>query len=102
MRVLFRSDGDGAPDFRDTDDDGDSTSDVDEMGSDPTMPRDRDHDGFPDYRDTDSDDDTISDLAEIAVDTDHDGTPDRLDTDSDNDTWTDAEEAGDTDLATLP
>ena len=94
-------DGDGIPDFADTDDDGDLISDRDEIG-DAAAPTDTDGDGMPDYRDTDSDGDTIGDIHEGTFDTDGDGTLDRHDLDSDDDTWTDAEEAGDADINTPP
>ena len=86
------TDGDGTPDYQDTDSDGDGIDDVDE-GTDDT-----DGDGTPDYQDTDSDGDGINDSDESANDTDGDGTPDYQDTDSDGDGINDSDEsANDTD-----
>jgi len=80
------TDGDGTPDFRDTDSDGDGLPDRREAGdSDPgTPPVDSDRDGTPDVRDLDSDDDGLSDADEAAMacldptlrDTDGDGQTD--------------------------
>ena len=72
-------DGDGTPDYLDTDSDGDGISNEDEGEGD------TDNDGVPDYLDTDSDGDGIPDLEEGSGDTDNDGIPDYLDTDSDGD-----------------
>lgn len=90
------TDGDGIPDYLDTDSDGDDISDGFEAGDAKleTSPIDTDFDGTPDYLDSDSDDDGIPDAVEIAggFDTDGDLVPDYLDLDSDNDDATDAEE----------
>ena len=42
-------DGDNLPNFLDTDSDGDGLLDIEEVGPDPTHPRDSNHDGIPDY-----------------------------------------------------
>jgi gliding motility-associated-like protein len=85
------TDGDGKPDYQDTDSDNDGIPDKIEAGVDPTKPVDTDADGTPDYRDLDSDNDGYLDKEEAGkdpsnpVDTDKDGKPDYQDTDSDND-----------------
>jgi hypothetical protein len=94
------SDGDGTPDYQDTDSDDDTILDVNEAGVDLTNPVDTDGDGVPDYQDTDSDADTILDVNEVGVDStnpidsDGDGIPDFVDTgdDFDNDGIPDSEE----------
>jgi hypothetical protein len=96
------TDMDSKPDFRDLDNDGDNISDSDEIGGNPSAPADTDSDGIPDYMDIDSDNDTIHDRHETNVDTDKDGIPDYHDLDTDGDGLTDAEEAGDSDVNTLP
>jgi len=70
------SDGDGIPDYLDTDSDGDGISDADE-GTEDT-----DGDGVEDYLDTDSDNDGVSDADEGTQDSDNDGIPDYQDDDS--------------------
>ena len=82
------ADSDGTPDYKDTDDDGDYISDIDEGFEDP------DGDGIPNYLDEDSDGDGITDVFEGNVDFDEDGTPNYLDEDSDDDGFTDSDEAG--------
>jgi len=97
------SDGDGTPDYQDTDSDEDSILDADEAGVDSTNPVDTDGDGVPDYQDTDSDADGIDDVDEVGVDpanpvdTDGDGIPDFVDTgdDFDNDGIPDSKECPD-------
>lgn len=94
-------DADGTPDWRDTDDDGDSLDTITEIGDGPN-PRDTDTDGSPDYLDDDDDGDTIPTLVEIMdgealsggpnTDVDMDGIPNWLDTDSDGDGISDMEE----------
>jgi len=77
----FESDDDGTPDRRDTDSDGDGLPDADEAGDDDpaTFPVDTDDDGTPDYRDPDSDNDGLTDDVEV-----RDGTsPTNADTDGD-------------------
>lgn len=103
------TDGDGTPNYLDTDSDGDSLPDALEAGdaSPATVPIDTDRDLVPDFLDLDSDGDTIRDAAEAgpamtAADTDRDGVPDFRDLDADGDSIRDADEAGDTDLATAP
>jgi isopenicillin-N N-acyltransferase like protein len=79
-------DGDGIPNYMDSDADGDSIDDADEGTDDP------DGDSIPNYLDLDSDADGIADETEGNIDSDGDGIPDFLDTDSDNDGIPDAEE----------
>jgi|GEM_PF-4762282 len=91
------TDGDGIPDYQDTDDDSDGIPDAQEGWGD------TDGDGIPDCRDTDSDNDGIPDAAEGDVDTDGDGIPDFRDLDSDDDGIPDAiEGGGDTDGDGIP
>lgn len=52
-------DGDGIPNYYDFDDDGDNVLTSQEIGDDPSNPRDTDLDGMPDYLDTDDDNDGI-------------------------------------------
>ena len=78
------SDGDGTPDFQDTDSDNDGIPDSTEAG-DPNNPRDTDGDGTPDYQDTDSDNDGTPDSVEGSADTDNDGIPDYVDLPTGND-----------------
>jgi cysteine-rich repeat protein len=96
------TDGDGQPDFRDLDADGDGIADRDEAGDTTpgTPPIDTDTDGVADYRDLDSDNDTISDDDEAGdatvdtppVDSDVDGLPDFQDPDADGDGVLDRDE----------
>jgi len=83
------SDGDGTPDYQDSDDDGDGIpTSVEAPGG---VAIDSDGDGVPDYRDGDSDNDGVADGVEVGgdvnnpLDTDGDGVPDYRDVDSDND-----------------
>jgi len=103
-------DGDGKPDFSDTDDDDDGFTDEDElkMGTEPkdntSMPADNDGDKNPDGLDEDDDNDGWSDTIELQagsdpkdkksypVDTDKDGIVNSLDNDDDGDGWNDTEE----------
>jgi hypothetical protein len=85
------TDGDGSPDFLDTDSDDDGILDVDEGTADP------DADGDGNWRDTDSDDDCRGDALESGGvspprDTDLDGRPDVVDRDSDGDGLADSVE----------
>ncbi len=97
------NDGDGIPDYADEDDDNDGLRDDEELMGRVDFPRDSDDDGLPDFRDPDSDNDTILDGTEgLMRDTDGDGVFDREDLDSDDDGISDADEAGDSDLMTLP
>ncbi len=104
---LYDFDGDGTPNYQDSDSDGDGIPDSTEGASDRDgdgisnyIDLDSDNDGIPDnieltndsdldgianYLDTDSDGDGISDGTEKNIDTDGDGTPNYLDLDSDND-----------------
>jgi hypothetical protein len=95
-------DGDRIDNFADLDDDNDTLRDVQELAGMVAAPVDTDGDGFADFQDRDSDGDTIFDGHERDADTDSDMTPDIRDLDSDGDGWTDAQEAGDTDIDTLP
>ncbi len=112
------TDDDGTPNFLDLDSDGDGLSDTAE-GTDDT-----DGDGVPNFLDLDSDGDRLDDATEYANgldpynpdtdgdtildgdegvdDVDGDGTINALDSDSDGDGFSDTEEAGDTDLSTIP
>ncbi|NOY24802.1 MAG: hypothetical protein GXP62_02925 [Oligoflexia bacterium] len=86
-------DGDGLPNWQDTDSDGDTISDATEAGdSDPvTLPIDSDVDGTPDFLDRDSDDNCITDPNEKhdtgagPGDADGDGVADYADNDNDGD-----------------
>ena len=80
------TDGDGMPDFDDTDSDNDGIPDSVEAGSDPLNPVDTDGDGTPDYKDPDSDDDGIDDVLEGINDFDNDGIPDYIDVDDELET----------------
>lgn len=80
------ADGDGIPDYLDSDSDNDGIPDASEGR------RDSDKDGLPNFIDKDSDNDGIPDLIEGAEDFDHDGKPNYIDTDSDNDGIKDADE----------
>lgn len=75
------TDGDGLPNFQDTDSDNDGIPDSVEAGPVPNQPVDTDGDGLPDYVDTDSDNDGIDDSLEGTNDFDGDGIPDYLDVD---------------------
>jgi gliding motility-associated-like protein len=100
------TDGDGIPDYQDTDSDGDGIQDAVEdsgcTGTAPCTPTDTDGDGIPNYLDLDSDNDGILDSYENSVctptvplcDTDGDGIPNYLDLDSDNDGISDVYESG--------
>ena len=117
---IFDTDGDGTPDFRDTDSDGDTIDDRTESGG-TTPPRDTDGDGAADYREQDSDGDGTSDRIEAGDDPsapddsngdgthdfqdpdvadgdgddmDGDGVPDVVDADSDGDGLLDSVEGG--------
>jgi large repetitive protein len=104
------TDGDGTPDYRDLDADGDGIRDLveanagcvdtvappgvcdgadanaDGIADDAAATRpDTDGDGRPDYRDLDADNDGIRDAVEGTRDSDGDGRPDFRDLDSDND-----------------
>ena len=92
---LTDTDGDGVPDYRDSDSDNDGLSDSSEGGPSAQNcgpPRDTDGDGIPDYRDPDSDNDDLPDLDEGTIgtdplnpDTDGDGVPDGAEVDDGND-----------------
>ena len=55
------ADMDGVPNLLDDDSDGDGTSDIDQLGE-PPIPVDTDADGIPDYRDTNDDGDLLPDI----------------------------------------
>jgi hypothetical protein len=119
------TDGDGTPDYLDTDSDDDSLPDALEgqtvsVGC--ATPQNSDFAGPPDFRDTDSDDNGLPDALEVypdkspydpqkpgpnPADTDSDGVPDYADTDNDDDSLPDTDEleagsAVDTDGDGLP
>jgi large repetitive protein len=73
------SDGDGTPNYLDTDSDNDGIGDAVEKNID------SDGDSIPDYLDTDSDNDGIPDSIEGYIDSDGDGIMNYLDLDSDGD-----------------
>ncbi|MEM9192781.1 MAG: hypothetical protein AAGF12_26640 [Myxococcota bacterium] len=83
---LADTDGDGTPNWQDTDSDNDGLSDATEAGDDNcvTPPVDTDEDGIPDFLDTDSNGDGIPDGMQ-PDDTDGDGIPDYRDPDIDGD-----------------
>jgi gliding motility-associated-like protein len=72
-------DGDGTPEYADTDSDNDEISDTIEAGSNPANPVDTDGDGTPDFVDLDSDGDGKSDEEEGLEDCDFDGIPNYID-----------------------
>jgi len=80
------SDGDGTPDYLDSDSDNDGIADSIESGG--VVPRDTDDDGVADYIDTDSDNDGVPDQWEVGAnpnnptDRDNDGKPDYIDANS--------------------
>jgi len=89
---LNNTDGEGEPDYRDMDDDGDGLDTAEENydGDDDPTDEDTDGDGIPDYLDPDDDGDGLDTVDENpdpngdgnpddAIDTDGDGTPDYLD-----------------------
>jgi gliding motility-associated-like protein len=91
------SDGDGIPNYLDSDDDGDGVLTSIEVSSNTNQDGeyvniDTDGDGIPDYMDTDDDGDGIATSVEytyasttFATDSDNDGIPNYLDADDDND-----------------
>ncbi len=91
------TDGDGTPDYLDTDSDDDGILDEVEAGdTDPlTLPFDSDDDGIADFRDLDSDDNCIADVDEGQGDLDGDSILDSSDLDDDGDTIKDRYEIGD-------
>ncbi len=94
-------DGDGIPDFRDMDSDGDGLTDSIEMGG-VLSGVDTDGDGVADYLSLDADGDGVPDAIEARAengsvtrpDSDEDGIPDYRDMDSDNDGIADNIESG--------
>jgi hypothetical protein len=90
------TDGDGTPDFLDTDSDGDGINDKTEAGDEDegTIPNDSDFDEVPDYMDSDSDNNGIEDGTEGISDYDGDGIPNFADIDNDGDTISDTSEIG--------
>jgi hypothetical protein len=95
-------DGDGDPNYQDTDSDGDGILDEIEAGDDDimTLPVDSDQDGYSDFLDLDSDNNCIDDSDEkneidgAVGDTDNDGIYDFADTDNDGDGISDVHEIG--------
>lgn len=102
------SDGDGTPDYLDTDADNDNISDLEETGNITLAGADTDGDGIDDAFDVDqtggvdADGDGIDDAIVLIVDTDNDGTPNHQDTDSDNDGFLDGIENDDTNNDGIP
>jgi hypothetical protein len=89
------TDGDGTPDYLDTDSDADGIPDSVEKGGVPDGPPvDSDGDGTFDFRDTDSDGNGIPDEDESLEDTDSDGVADFADLDDDGDGLDDIFEIG--------
>ena len=85
--LCWDTDGDGTPNLRDPDDDGDGVPTIFEDPDGDGTPRndDTDNDGIPDYLDTDDDNDGINTGSEGGVsDADNDGIPDYRDPDSTN------------------
>jgi hypothetical protein len=78
----FDTDGDGKPDYMDTDSDNDGILDTVENTGSASMPTDTDNDGAADYREKDSDNDGVPDAIEVGpdvanpVDSNGDGTAD--------------------------
>jgi fibro-slime domain-containing protein len=87
------TDGDGNPDFKDTDSDNNTILDDVEVGN-PTNPTDTDGDGNANFKDLDDDGDGINDSVDGITDSslDSDTTPNFRDTDSDGDEITDRTE----------
>lgn len=73
------ADGDGIPDYLDSDSDNDGITDAIEGR------KDSDNDGLPNFIDKDSDNDGLTDAFEGSLDFDKDGKSNATDTDSDND-----------------
>jgi hypothetical protein len=90
------SDGDGTPDYLDTDSDNDGILDAVEGGDSDvwTLPWDSDTDTIPDYLDTDSDGNCIPDSEDGEGEMDADGIRDYADLDDDGDTIGDVYEIG--------
>ncbi len=96
------TDGDGTPDYLDTDSDDDGIPDSVEAGdTDPlSFPWDADEDGTPDFQDRDSDNNGVPDSEEVGMDPmapldlDLDGVADFRDPDNDGDGLADALEIG--------
>ncbi|MEM9067197.1 MAG: hypothetical protein AAGE52_01785 [Myxococcota bacterium] len=96
------TDGDGTPDYLDTDSDNDDIPDSVEAGPADMRPIDSDDDGIPDYLDEDSDNNGIPDRTDAfdpeegpeggILDTDGDGEPDYRDDDDDGDFISDIDE----------
>jgi len=66
LALMNDADGDGIPNYLDTDSDGNGISDKEEAGNDPAKPIDTDGDLIPDYLDLDDDGDSLSDINEPA------------------------------------
>ncbi len=94
----FDTDGDGTPDYIDSDSDNDGIPDALESGTGGNpdrSPVDSDGDGIFDFRDMDSDGNVVFDSTEGGADSDGDGTGDHADADNDGDAITDLTEIGD-------
>lgn len=94
--VAADTDGDGTPDYQDTDSDDDGINDSVEAGDEDvlTLPWDSDLDLVPDFQDLDSDENCIPDAAEGSKDSDGDGVRDFADLDNDADGLLDTIEIG--------
>ena len=95
------TDGDGIPDYKDTDSDNDGVDDIEEVSGLILSGIDSDNDGIDDVFDVDvtggidANGDGIDDAIARAVDTDGDGIFNHLESDSDNDGFSDLDENGD-------
>lgn len=103
--LVLDTDGDGLPDYRDTDSDNDGLSDDEETLSGDDLVNDEDNDGIPVHLDVasgvdggDSDGDGLTDIFEcplgypVCADSNSDGTPNYMTTDSDGDGISDGTE----------
>ncbi len=110
--VPLDTDGDGIPDFRDTDSDGDDMNDITESAREAVDTLDADGDGVIDSF-VDTDGDGLADIVDpdvaggggvpiVPPDTDGDGRTDQIDVDSDNDGRLDEDENGDFDADGIP
>jgi len=90
------TDGDGTPDYLDTDSDGDGIPDEVEKGwgGENAPPTDSDQDGTPDFQDEDSDNNGLPDADEGQDDPDGDGVGNYADMDNDGDFINDVVEMG--------
>jgi outer membrane protein OmpA-like peptidoglycan-associated protein len=102
------TDGDGIPDYLDTDADNDGLSDLEETSGLTLSGNDSDFDGIDDVFDVDNtggldlDNDGIDDARVLVIDTDNDGLFNHLDKDSDNDGFLDGVENDDVNNDGIP